>query len=493
MRVHFAGREPRSRSAGITLTEILISIMILGIGLVSLATLFPIGLLRLREGARYTRSAYLSESAAADMAARSLLTSKSFTFADLLNISPNYTLPIWYPTFANPTVPGGFNPLIQDSGYGAIAATPAYGPFIPYIPANPDPNAGISALASGGYGLPFAYDPLWRFQTGIYLDPIDNFNGVAGAPPEARFGSGIHTMRTESDGFFASAHGLQRLTNFNRFSYLGFPVMPSAASIPSIFISPEDYVWQDGTNPNYVFASDLTTPVGTPSPVVPDMSYKDSVGNPTFTNDWRFSWMITAQQASIGNSAGFDGNIVIFENRPFSITQVQNVTANYFQVDGETVVEAIYGASNRVFPLGGPGYGAGADRTVLLRWPNTQPDPVVKVGDWFADVTYERNENLVVSRFSATGTWPVIGVPNPLNNGEWDNLPAQRCFWYQVLKLVPAANDPNLAGYRSMTVYVDRKLQAKTLLNGTGQPIFQNAALICPFIVNVIPQTFFVR
>ena len=39
---------PRRR-AGITLTEILISIMILGIGMVSLATLFPIGLLRLRE------------------------------------------------------------------------------------------------------------------------------------------------------------------------------------------------------------------------------------------------------------------------------------------------------------------------------------------------------------------------------------------------------------------------------------------------------------
>jgi hypothetical protein len=203
--------------------------------------------------------------------------------------------------------------------------------------------------------------------------------------------------------------------------------------------------------------------------------------------------MVTAQQANTGSGAAFDGNIVVFENRPFSITHIQNLTANYFQVDGETVVEAIYGASNRVVPAGGPGYGAGADRTVLLRWPNTQADPVVKVGDWFADVTYERNENLVVSRFSAAGTWPVIGVPNPLNNNEWDNLPAQRCFWYQVLKLIPAGDDPNLAGYRSMTVYVDRKLNAKTLLNGAGQPIFQNAALICPYVVNVIPQTFFVR
>ena len=58
------------RSAGITLTEILISILILGVGLVSLATLFPIGLLPLREAQRQTRSAYLFESATADTAAQ---------------------------------------------------------------------------------------------------------------------------------------------------------------------------------------------------------------------------------------------------------------------------------------------------------------------------------------------------------------------------------------------------------------------------------------
>ena len=47
MKTRTAASTPRS--AGITLTEILISILILGVGLVSLATLFPIGLLRLRE------------------------------------------------------------------------------------------------------------------------------------------------------------------------------------------------------------------------------------------------------------------------------------------------------------------------------------------------------------------------------------------------------------------------------------------------------------
>ena len=55
---------------GITLTEILIAILILAVGLASLATLFPLGLLRLRDAARSTRSAYLTESAACDVTAR---------------------------------------------------------------------------------------------------------------------------------------------------------------------------------------------------------------------------------------------------------------------------------------------------------------------------------------------------------------------------------------------------------------------------------------
>ena len=168
---------------------------------------------------------------------------------------------------------------------------------------------------------------------------------------------------------------------------------------------------------------------------------------------------------------------------------------------GETVYEGVFGYSTNVAcpQPASAGYGAGADRTVLIRWFATQPDPVVKVGDWIADVTYERSQMLVNSRFYFRLSCRPVGVPNPLNNGEWDNLPAQRCFWYQVQKVTPAQPDPNpnLAGgpYRSMIVYVNRKLDARTLLqaDGSARPCIQNAVLICPNVVNVIPQTFFVR
>jgi hypothetical protein len=291
--------------------------------------------------------------------------------------------------------------------------------------------------------------------------------------------------------------------------------MPQANQVPGIFVSPEDVVWQEPTNLNYhvAFTGAPGTPVGPPSPIVPDLSITTTPSNAP-TNDWRFSWMVTAQQTTnSSNGAAFEGNIVIFENRQFAYDTSTG------QAAGENVVEAIFGpasnpsgtvpasglvqAPNVPNPPGPAYYAVGANRTVLLRWPGAtvaaipnspQPDPVVKVGDWIADVTYERAQNQVNSRFYLGAPGPA-GAQNPLNNLEWDNLPAQRCFWYQVQKVTPAQLDPQLGaqGYRSMVVYVNRSLEAKTALDSNGNPLTQNAALVCPNVVNVVPQTFFVR
>ena len=58
---------PGPRRSGITLTEILIAILIMGIGLISLATLFPLGLIRLRDAARFHRGGMLVQSASDDL------------------------------------------------------------------------------------------------------------------------------------------------------------------------------------------------------------------------------------------------------------------------------------------------------------------------------------------------------------------------------------------------------------------------------------------
>ncbi len=501
--------QPADGRRGITLVEILISIMILGIGLVSLATLFPIGLLRLREAQRQSRSAYLYESAAADVASRGLLKAYSFTYADLFNAPyTNNTRWYWSPSL-NGGTGGYYDPLIQDrAAYLDAKGNP--------LDPNDTTNPGATSTASGGYGLPFAYDPLWRYQTdyangGIYLYDVNNpdYSTTPGITPEARFAAGEvfrNVYPADNDGNGApSAYGLQRLTNFNRPS-----LMPAAGLVPNIFVSPEDVVWQGSTETS-IWPNSQASPTsisGQFSPVLPDLGLtrQDANGNASTTLDWRFTWMVTAQQNNTFNGASFDGNIVVFENRQFGLDAIQVKTAlgstTVYQATGENVYEGVFGYSKTVVQDNNYsyGYGAGADRAVLIRWDGSnpaQPDPVVKVGDWIADVTYERSQTTVLNRFLMFNGGG--GVPNPLNNGEWDNLPAQRCFWYQVQKITPAQIDPLLGSpYKSMVVYVNRKLEARTLLypSGTpnqGKPLYTNAVLVCPSVVNVIPQTFFIR
>jgi type II secretory pathway pseudopilin PulG len=488
---------------GITLTEILIAILILAVGLASLATLFPLGLLRLRDAARSTRSAYLTESAASDMTARGLLTTASFSIADQFNINyPLTTITPWYTIFSGPKgsplpYPFSWSPTTQDTGY--YGDDPRDSNFLGVTPSN-----------SGGYGLPFAYDPLWRYQT---QNPASNY-GAQGyylndGPLEARFGAGLGFIQNDPfDGGIPSAHGLQRITNFTspyavNAAGVSTPVMPIATTVPSIFVSPEDVVWVENVASNQF------------SPVLPDMTLNpDNNNNPSSINDWHYSWMFTGQQNNSSAASTFDGNFVVFENRPFGINVPSSIPnapgGNYqaYEVDGETVVEAIWGYSTSVASAAGPktspGFGVSADRAVLLRWCQTQTDPVVHVGDWIADVTYERNANTVATRFMGYTQYVGVGgaaipgssggLQNPYNNLEWDNLPAQRCFWYRVQKVMAAIDDQNILGFgqtRSMVVYVDRTLQARTPLNTSGQPYSVNAALICPYVVNVVPQTIF--
>jgi hypothetical protein len=499
-------RRARGR-AGITLTEILIAILILGVGMVSLATLFPIALLRLRDAARYSRSTYLGQAAEADLSSRGLLTASSFVATGSFYTTSGYYVPLIQDTPAYKAdwaaAASGAGAYAGGGGLGTATTSLAYVTGTT-VGNTVTPNANYPSI--NGPGLPFAYDPLWRYQT------ISVANGTTGYylgdTFEARFGAGLGFIQNDPDGNPPSAHGLPRLSNFTA-------TMLSSAAIPGIFVSPEDVVWQETNNQQTTIAGNsITLGAGTtpaaigaaPSPVLPDLSIsRDTNNNPTYqpVNDFHYSWMFTGQLINSSNQGSFDGNIVVFENRPFGISQpatTPNPPGNPFQtyqVDGEFVVEAIFGHSANILPTPGgaikAGYGVGANRTVLLRWYASQPDPIVKVGDWIADVTYERVQSTVQSRWWGTSTTP-NGVGNPTNNGEWDNLPAQRCYWYQVQKVQQAIPDPYLGvNYRSMVVYVSQTLQSRTLLTAVGTPAVVNAALIAPSVVNVIPTTVFVR
>jgi type II secretory pathway pseudopilin PulG len=462
-------RTARDRS-GVTLTEILISIMIMGIGVVSLATLFPLGVLRLRQANRMSRSTYLGQSAGADIGSRNLLVPSSFT--------PAANTP-WYVTSGQV-----YSPFVQDTpGYGQnwfAAVNGVASPVGAYRgrggpgPQDPFYNPPLTFGSKPGRGLPVAYDPLWRAVTGIYP--------AGSSATDARFGVAPSWMISLGNNLSVCADGLQRITNM--------PALPAPNgnalqqiyyhTATETFVSPEDIVFQEKDG-KYIdpFGNGI---VSQRSTVVPDLSQvtgsamilPNRVTLYTPQTDWRYTWFFTGQQNDAFDGSIFDGQVVVCENRQFGYDPV-GVT---YQATGETVVWAVWGYGANVAPTLSTnlGYARAAKRAVLLLWPSSIPDPDVKVGQWIADTTYLRNEASAQTLYTA-------------NNALY---PPQRCHWYQVAKrtepgvaVVPFAP----AGYRQMMVWTNVDLKAQTMMSANGFPAVVEPALVMPTVVNVIPRT----
>lgn len=453
----------RGLRSGITLTEILIAIMIMGIGLVSVATLFPLGLVRLRDAARSNRSALLSATAKGELAGRNLLGWDRFRRAPYYQADPTSGTPFLY---------GFIDPWIQDSApTGAPFPVPPANPFftprgvyrgfgLDGQPHNPFTHPSQPPLF--GPGLPVAYDPIWRRETGI----VPNANYVN----DGRFAVGViaggpnYLGRNDpGDGNPPSAFGLQRLTNFP----FGFPGQNFV--IDRTFVSPDDIVYQ---------TAGTSAVVGSGSPVVPDLSLAGGLPS----QDFNFSWLFTGQRMDAFSASLYTGDVVVCHNRPLILDPSTQLAI------GERVVEGIFGYSLSIQSIPGypanAGYSVGDDRVVLLRWPAGTPDPEIRVGSWIADVTYERFHSVDETRFRFPG-----GIA--ARAGEH---PGQRCHWYRVVKTnaVDVVQIPSGgATFRQTTVVIDSPVKAKTLLapGVDGTSYHMNAALIMPSVVNVFPVT----
>ncbi len=449
------GFRPRS---GITLTEILIAILIMGVGLISLATLFPLGLLRLREASRYSRAGLAFQTAADDMDTRSLFLKPTFTRT-------------WYWTTVNKNaVPR--DPFVQDiSSTGSIGDGSVKNGVIAsgslQIPAN---NVGLTD------GLPFCYDPLWRAltnvmpNTGVY-DTANLVPATGFTTNQARFGDAILGQTTppyitakDSDGNLPSAYGLQRLTNFiplaaasgaQAFPFTSSNFNPQLDAAGNVFTSIDDIVFN-------AIGGNATAP----SSVLPDMS----AGGPVA--DYKYTWFVTGRQTDAGgNGTQFVGEVVVCDGRPFGFDALPGTTVR--APAGESVYEAIFGvgAHSTLVPSGGPGF-AVSDKSVLLLWPSGQPDPVLRAGGWICDVTYEVNTSTYLSRLGSSFT------------------SFARCNWYQITKRTDPQTSVVKSGYRQMGLTVATPIKTKTLLNSDGSPVFVNVALVMPSVINVFPRSF---
>jgi hypothetical protein len=451
----------RARS-GITLTEILISILIMGVGMISLAVLFPLGLLKLRDAARFHRSGLLAQSGTDDFDAKGLTSKESF-------------IRTWY---------GPVDPFTSDATYGMFTS----------------PVQTLGAGNLSGFpqpGLPVCYDPLWRAVTNIsptndaLFDPTLAYLATyrLGAA-EARFGASIiasgntsvnaFAIRSgTSDGGNPSAYGLQRITNFIPWSPQKYtPLYPftfqniglgAVAQPPDVttdtFTSLDDIVFNSRDNG----ATGL-------SPLLPDLTLSLTTPASPVT-DYRYTWFFTGRQVDSINGTMFTGDIVVCEGRQFGFTPLPAPNTTVSVPEGETVVEGIFGYSENVNSIiaKGVGNGVGSDKTVLLRWPTTITDPSVRIGSWIADVTYERNAS--TSNTRATYTQSSF----------------QRCNWYQVSKRTDPQADPdstNFPNYRRMIVTIASPVKSRTVLGTGGIPVYVNAALIMPSVINVYPRAF---
>ncbi|RUL82038.1 type IV pilus modification PilV family protein [Tautonia sociabilis] len=496
-------RRSRAR-AGITLTEILIAIMIMGIGMVSLATLFPLGLLRMRDATRASRSTILAQSAMADANVRSTEYAGGLLNPDAF-LDPRL---VWYQPWIQ------LNGRAQRAGF-PFTITPLTHDFDTI---NNDVLAGVAASFFTP-GLPVAYDPLF-WSTTHYLTegqtPVQTPTGLRGnLGSEGRFGSGIGFVRSTGNNP-PSAHGLQRITNFQPYDP-SYP-WPYTYSLPS-------------TNPallniaevaGKIFSS-IDDPVITGdesgqsgSPVVP--ADFDPTAGYSSEREWDFTWMITGRLGVAGDPSTFEGNIVVFHKRPIGLDPVVSpLDGNTYLVPtGERVVEAIWGYTSSAAGLDlipapqAPGitggYSAADDRSVLLRWPASMPDPLVRVGDFIADVTYERYQETtpaVVSSYPSDPSGRPIPLTrnylpdNPLTGWNGARYPGQRVHWYRIVQKGEVEIDPDVAGHRRIIVRIDTPVQAKTRLvpDGSGgvSSAVPEAALINPYVVNVFPVVLYSR
>ena len=265
----------------------------------------------------------------------------------------------------------------------------------------------------------------------------------------------------------------QRLTNFNRPGYTTprartLPSCPPRISVPNIFVSPEDVVWQEATNTNNVYTiGGVAGARGTPSSVAPPARSCPTCNTPS-------SLGAAHQRLAVHLDDHGPAEQRVQRRRRSTGTSSSSRTGRSLDRSGTTAstrppARPWSRASSATARRSSPPHGL-QPRLRRRRRPDraasagtaTQPDPVVKVGDLIADVTYERIQNTVTAascqhqrrcgraqpaeqrRMGQPAGAAVLLVPGP----EGDARPRI---------------DPTHPGgpYRSMVVYVNRKLEAQ--------------------------------
>ena len=259
---------------GISLTEVLIGIMVLGIGVITLATLFPIGLLRMKRAVNDVRGTLEAQSAANEVRTRDLL-------APPLG-------PWWFESGGGGATSNVYSPLSADPDslliLGAANFTGGTAPFRP----------------TSGIGIPVVIDPIWMLEHGIPTDPRSaNMTGLpwdlstnARANPIAyRFG--LADMNKNAKVDFLGGQGLMRTA-------AGISNLRLASEI---FASPDDlaYMDKDQGELRRILPVQVRSGLASPPPYLTPTYGVPFYGNTQY-RERRYTWMLIARKSNAGQT-----------------------------------------------------------------------------------------------------------------------------------------------------------------------------------------------
>jgi hypothetical protein len=266
--------------SGISLTEILIGIMILGIGVISLATLFPIGLLRMRRAVNETRSTIEARSAWSEVRVRNLFAPPLGAWFANSNQNPQSPIPT-------------YTPLSADIGglHAAFATAASDRPFRPVT----------------GPGIPVAIDPLWVIN---YRDQDDSQ-----LMPPIVYRLGVVDLDSNGTLDFIGGEGLFRAFGGFRYNATNGTMLPSRAGFLSlaseIFSSPDDVTFGETESQRSIpYQAPFQTtgaPYLTPTYGAP---FYDSTGL-SLSRERRYTWLAIVRKSNAGQvfSSGNNGTL----------------------------------------------------------------------------------------------------------------------------------------------------------------------------------------
>lgn len=442
-------RDGYAARAGVTLTEVLMSLMIMSIGVVSVATLFPISAMRTLEANKQTSSTI----------ARFNLESAIDTLPQLIHnpddgiskaLSPYSTEP-----FASKYDGRAFrNHNYVVDPYGYLAGDPSVQAFFGNLSGTPPPVAPATVTVTSPPAT-LSFNAMTRYSGG-FIDPVaatsfvtqpDNWKLVIEGQADGGTATGVTSLYLANDADLSSINLANTDVTYRVVIYnvdgdrSQVRALPPATS--TITVSPPTVTW---------------------ATALPSLFNNGNIGRVRIESSEEFyTWMWSVRKHSNG-PASVDG--VVFFRRGFNPEYEQIYTASFRTwslgangVPGNVGDDDGLNGADDAAEIGYPGSDDSPNNVVTITWPDGTKEPVIKRGGYVFDTA----------------------------NG----------FWYRIRASQNETQVAGAPGYTTVQLVLDEAIKANNNLqdwNGNAvqdgaeaATVYSGGAILHPNVVNVFP------